>query len=67
MMKINIEKTVNLTQKKWHCHEREKLFDLIKKTLVRELCKIEERKLVRRDQIEINKKKKAKAEIEREN
>ena len=66
-MKLNIEETIIRLRVDWKQMDMAELKAMIKRQVIAELCRIEERKQVRRDHAELQKKKKAKAEAEQEN
>ena len=63
-MAINVEEAINKLKIEWKQMNEVELRAMIKRQVIAEVCRIEERKHVRREQAEIVRKKKAKAELE---
>ena len=77
MMKLNVEKTLKANMQKWHCcsaisrwhcheHQRDKMVELIKREVAKEIFKIEQRKGVKRFQFEQEQKRRKKMKEEQE-
>ena len=61
-LQLNVHDTITKLKKQWKTSDMEQLKAAIKKSVITELFKLEERKHVRREQAEIVRKRKAKAE-----
>ena len=63
---LKITETLETNKIKWREYDENKVKELIRNQVVQELCRLEERKLVRRNQMVIDEKNKAKKMRERE-
>ena len=70
MMKLEVEKTVKKMMERYswkiHKNDKDKVLELIKRQVATEICKIEERKLVKRHQYDKEKRKQMQLEKEQD-